>query len=568
MFKDASRISFFDVGRDSVAALRDGDLHPRYEDAAWLGAVVATNNQQQRLGLYKFIRNYRDEKRARKCVVFRSFPIIVENFRYVGKVPMVNDRILLAGASALRVRMKLAKNLPGEEVDRRIMAETVSRHAANDAAATSEMAEIDHALPFVIECRNFFNFYHFTTESLIYFQMYRDYGLTGEIHLISSSDEIKGFIGRLISDLYPDLVERVKYVSGRVTFKRAIIPFNTNHLYHQATPEVIEDIETKARFNKLEQDGALRPPSIANYKRIYNNSRDEYIDRHRLNALAHSTPKQPGARLYVSRRPGAGKDRELKGEDRLEEMLSRHDFKKIYLEDLSPREQIDLCRDADIFLSAHGAGFANMMYARPGAWFIELSHLQTARHRFGDFNMHAAVSGARYLHFFADHATNGADGTPKMEEAGHAGIHLTKFALDRLEGLVSIITDVHAYKGTLMHIKNALRESRPDIVKSFVEKCPAYLKGCAEICLVAAEACMMQNKPEKAMRHLSRGIDIAPFRADLWDRYLEISQATSSDGAAAPEVGMRHAFRNFRWMRSAQDVSGATLIQAPEGYRK
>ncbi len=565
MAKNDDSVAFLAPGQDQGfrPVLRAPDIQPEYHEAAFLGAVVSSQNEAQTQDLHRFIRNYREFKSAKRCVVFKSFPVVVKDFDYRGKIPKVGDRIVLTGASALRVRMKLAKLRTAEEVEADISAQRQSRDdaAANGLIRRSNMNDANRHLPFVIECRNFFNFYHFTTESLIYLQMYRDHDMRGEICMITSGQhEVRKFIKKSIKDFYPDLLDRVKFLAGNVSFDRAIIPFNTNHLYHQAADSLIEDIELKGGFSHIKKDGALRPATIDNYKFIYNNSRDEYIDRHRASVLADA-PVAGGKRLYVGRKPGAGKERSLVGEATLKQMLARYGFENTYLEDHSPKQQAHLCHSADVFLSAHGAGFANMMYARPGAFFVELSHLQTARHRFGDFNMHAAVSGAKYIHFFADHSTGQGDDVPSMDEDGHSGIALSDAALDRLEGLVAIIVDVPAYRIFIRAISQMLKKGRPQEALSLLQQHPAYALGCARTLMIASDACKQLGDPEGAMAHLTKALEIAPFRSDLRQHKRDLAQEMGRADIFAAESRARKQFEAFRWMRWEQDVSGATLIQ-------
>lgn len=567
MSKDRESVVFLAPGIDRgfvPFGPEAAELQPLYDQPAWLGAVVASSHPDQCLDLYSFIRNFHDNRTAKRCVVFKSIPVVVDDLDYRGKIPTVSDKVLLAGASAMRVRMKLAKLHHESRVEADILAQRVTDKAAvARLARRPELTDAERRLPFVIECRNFFNFYHFTTESLIYLQMYRDYGLQGEICLITSSRKpAQAFVERAVRDFYPELAGRVRYLSGRTRFERAIIPFNTNHLYHQADAQLIEDIELKAGFAAADAAGALRPPTMDHYKIIYNNSRDDYLDRHRAAALQDLPEVAGGARLYVGRKPGAGKDRALLGEDALRAMLHRYGFRDVYLEDLSPREQVALCHSAEIFLSAHGAGFANMLYARPGAWFVELSHLQTARHRFGDFNMHAAVSGAHYLHFFADHALGEGDAVPSMEDEGHSGIALSDAAIDRLEGLVAILAGPAAYTRFQRGISAALKAGDAPGVLALLEGSP-YRLGCVRSQAVAAEACMLLGQPVQAMAHLRKALEIAPYRADLWQRRHDLALEL---GLGEEIVSARRAmaeFRPFRWMRWQSDRSGAVMIQDP-----
>jgi capsular polysaccharide biosynthesis protein len=75
-------------------------------------------------------------------------------------------------------------------------------------------------------------------------------------------------------------------------------------------------------------------------------------------------------RLFVSRARSAS--RRVLNEDRLLDVLRPLGFRSIYLEELSFRDQIDAFNDAEIIVSPHGSGLANLVFCRAGAQVIEL----------------------------------------------------------------------------------------------------------------------------------------------------------------------------------------------------
>jgi capsular polysaccharide biosynthesis protein len=56
----------------------------------------------------------------------------------------------------------------------------------------------------------------------------------------------------------------------------------------------------------------------------------------------------------------------------VEARLETLGFASAFLEDLSPGQQIDLFRAADIIVAQHGAGLANLLFCVPGTRVIEL----------------------------------------------------------------------------------------------------------------------------------------------------------------------------------------------------
>ena len=75
-------------------------------------------------------------------------------------------------------------------------------------------------------------------------------------------------------------------------------------------------------------------------------------------------------RIFVSRRPESG--RNVSNEAELMEMLERSGFERVYLEDHSVRNQRALFEGADQILAIHGAGLANLAWAKPGTQVVEI----------------------------------------------------------------------------------------------------------------------------------------------------------------------------------------------------
>jgi capsular polysaccharide biosynthesis protein len=78
----------------------------------------------------------------------------------------------------------------------------------------------------------------------------------------------------------------------------------------------------------------------------------------------------PRSRLYISREKCHY--RKLLNESEIWPELERQGFEKVFLEDLSLQEQIRKLHSAEIVLGVHGAGFANILFCRPGTLVIEI----------------------------------------------------------------------------------------------------------------------------------------------------------------------------------------------------
>jgi len=83
---------------------------------------------------------------------------------------------------------------------------------------------------------------------------------------------------------------------------------------------------------------------------------------------SHEASPGPPLRIWISRQDAL--IRRLEWEDDLMELLPG--IKSVALARLSPREQIELLNRAEVIVSPHGAGLANIVFARPGARVIEI----------------------------------------------------------------------------------------------------------------------------------------------------------------------------------------------------
>jgi hypothetical protein len=80
-------------------------------------------------------------------------------------------------------------------------------------------------------------------------------------------------------------------------------------------------------------------------------------------------PAGPGKRIYVRRRG----TRAIANESVVEGVLEKHNFVPVLMEDLTATQQIDVFRQADFVLAAHGAAMANLIFCAPGTRVLELS---------------------------------------------------------------------------------------------------------------------------------------------------------------------------------------------------
>ena len=97
-----------------------------------------------------------------------------------------------------------------------------------------------------------------------------------------------------------------------------------------------------------------------------------YIDDIFASDAARPLGDQPsfGKHVYISRQRAKG--RQIVNHEAFLEMISRLGFVEVFAEDYTPRDLATRLREAEILLSPHGAGLANLVFCPPTARVIEL----------------------------------------------------------------------------------------------------------------------------------------------------------------------------------------------------
>ena len=80
--------------------------------------------------------------------------------------------------------------------------------------------------------------------------------------------------------------------------------------------------------------------------------------------------------IYVSRKL-AGR-RHLANEQEFLGLLKKHKFRKVYLEQMSVREQVELFRSASHVIAAHGAGLTNVLFSPADVKILEIRPLRAS----------------------------------------------------------------------------------------------------------------------------------------------------------------------------------------------
>lgn len=335
----------------------------------------------------------------KKALELKTVPVVLEDLTTEGHFLAVGNKYLLTGAAGTRLRNRYAWYHDHPE--------------AADAATAAYFAELQatdpvppiwdgtrDGLDFVIDARNPFNFYHFATEALCLLCAVDRDDFGGRVFIHCDRSDVKPFIQAWVDQIFPRLVDRVSFLSGQHRYDRCLSLLNARHLYYQSGPAVMADVDEIAPPSHYWKG---RDPDRMSLSVLAMNSCDEMLLRLRKTALARI---EGGDWDHLPRRFWVGRKsnrvRPMAGEEALATALAERGFRIIYFEDYSPLEQVALMARAEVMMSYHGAGFANMLFAAPETHCIEIGHLQTCLFRWQDFMPHTIVSGCRYTSLFAD----------------------------------------------------------------------------------------------------------------------------------------------------------------------
>ena len=107
------------------------------------------------------------------------------------------------------------------------------------------------------------------------------------------------------------------------------------------------------------------------------------IDRLNLRfLLSKRLKKNESEKIFVARQ-NIVKGRESRGlefTDEIWELLSKFDFKRVYLEEISLDEQMAIFSSSEIIVGFHGAGLANIIWSKPSTKVIELTNTRKTSH--------------------------------------------------------------------------------------------------------------------------------------------------------------------------------------------
>lgn len=326
----------------------------------------------------------------------------------------IGDRLLLSAAAGDRVWKSVLNGLDSEE-EAALNAEFLTERQRRFKPPPVTKAP-DDKVPFVLDMRNGYNFYHFLTELMPQLAVVATQKSNAPIFIhLPVLDVLSRFPSAFIQAVYPEMSKRVVFTEDKTSYPRARIVYNHRHYAYQVGDPRIDDT-----LSSLAADDPWRAISShrASRKFLLKSTYDTGMRLLRDHVLGRITaenanPARP-ARIWIGRDPknSSTNHRPNLGEDVLLGQLAERGFQVVYLERMSPLEQMATVASAEAIVAPHGAAFAHMIFARRDATVIEMATPQTQLHRWGDFLGNAHVAQCRYCTVFADTiATDGSEGS-------------------------------------------------------------------------------------------------------------------------------------------------------------
>ncbi|MDS9470062.1 glycosyltransferase family 61 protein [Paracoccus sp. MBLB3053] len=474
-----------------------------------------------------------------KSATFPTVLAVADSVSFSRGTMTIGGKFLLNSAPGARLRTRISQN-------NRELSEAISDHLTELSFSNTKAPEVYQGewkdLDLVIEAKNFFNYYHFVKEALPNLTLYQQYDLQGKVVFCGVGSKISTFVHELCKTWFPSIYDRIEFRIGndRPDYDRALIPFNTMHLYFQTRRQVMSPIE----------DVGARVPRRAspeNFGTVANNSCEAPLLNLRetvRQALAPSTNEK--RRLYVTRK--SSRVRRVVGEEILISKLSRLGFECISFEDLSIREQAQTVSEAEMIVSIHGAGMTNMLFADPGCRVIELSNLQTLRKRFGDFNPLAIASGVHYCHVFLDHDFDDATIVPNISRDGHRGVVIDDFRAKVIASWIGHLLDPEQSESIRLKCSE-INETRDfSALHHLLSKDADKIYHIPDTHVWLANCLNDMKMKDESLAPLRRALVLAPRRVPLQKRILDLASLLND------REGFEEARKHLRRFSEAEYV--------------
>ncbi|QFT58253.1 hypothetical protein FIU94_05395 [Sulfitobacter sp. THAF37] len=468
---------------------------------AVIEGFAASAHEEINRKITSFLSVTKKQKVFREALEFNAVPALLEQASFRKSYVMASDRLLLSGAAGTRLinRYRWENEDADPAVDITLEAFLAGCREANEARQLPVISDVlDPEMPFAVECRNTFNFYHFLTEALPQLTVLDGLAFQGDIyfHFPNSEEKHRPFTEAFVEALFPEYAGRVFFERAPKEYARVLTAYDFNGGHAQMPEKMLDGIMSFAPPGLVEDEDWLNTRHNAT---LAMNSVSSMLLALRSRALAaiegEEFPHLP-KRFFVGRDSRQSRERHMAGEDLLFEHLSLFGFEYVVFENLHPIEQIALMARAEVMISYHGAGFANMLFADPGAYVIEIGTLQTAQFRWGDFWPLAHASQCRYINFFADFNTEDPLSEPHFSKDGIVPVALSERAVAQI---MAFVVSVLGHVPELKSVDAVGRLARELLQAGAADRAVAVLEKHAKLVIEDVELCLLQADCHKEL---------------------------------------------------------------------
>lgn len=430
----------------SLAVFRQPDFLWRPRDRAAIAGFAASAFAEVNDRIESFLATTAKHRVFRQAIEINTVPVVLRDAWFRKSFVAAKGKFLISGAAGTRLLNHYSFG-QGEGKGRAEQSLVDYFTARQDRATDSDLQVLDAPIPsdtpFAIECRNTFNYFHFLTESLCQLCLYEETGLNGPIyiHYPNNDSKTRPFAESFIRALFPELADRVSFRRAPMHHPLVVTPYSfVNSLYQMPAADLgLIDLHAPS-----DQFWKGRVATRASQAVLSANAMDSSLLKLReraLRAIEGQDFSHLPRRFWVGRDAEVARPRQMKGEDEIFAMLSLFGFEYVVFERLSPLEQIAVMANAEMMVSYHGAGFANMLFANPQTRVVEIGTLQTAKYRWSDFWRVANASGCHYISFFADFSADDPLAEPDFARDGIVPVHLAPAGLARVMPVIVSLLD-------------------------------------------------------------------------------------------------------------------------------
>jgi hypothetical protein len=500
-------------------------------------------------------------------IEFNTVPVLLERAAFKKSFVTASGRCLLSGASGLRLQNRYLWTNEDQHFspEDRLIAYFSKAQSENNSRLFHTYRDPEPGLPFAVDCRNTFNFYHFLSESLCQLSSLDDLGADRPIfmHFPNQVEKTRSFTRSFVDALYPEIAEKVVFERAPKAYDRCLYSYNLMNSYYHYPDAFAPSVDHLAPGTALWKG---KIAARASQGVLAMNAVDSNLYRLRergLRAIEGKDFSYLPRRFWVAREGEQARSRAMEGEDDLVEMLSLFGFQKVSFESLSALEQIAIMANAEVMISYHGAGFANMVFANPSAHILELGTLQTAMFRWSDFWRLAHVAGCNYVTFFADFATEDQLAEPSFAEVGIVPVSLSRAGL---AVVMSFLVSLLGHAPTLSRPEDVQRIARQLNQIGAAERSwelflrhPGIEEGNAALCHLLAESHRMRGDARAELHALKRARAAEPDRAHTAMQIVWCAQKLEDRGETYSALSdLRQSFperfedmvRDRPWLRS------------------